>query len=143
MKRYLIIFGFSMLLISSCFFCRDKTFPDDDFYNDLASENNRIWGELSLDVFDDNLESLTYDFYINYLDENKMPSAEDLVERIKKADQYYFSATQETFIIMLFYEGPSVIVGDNAATTIPDTVLTWSDTEGTPDLSQIAGFIEN
>lgn len=143
MKTSHVISGLFLLLFSSCFFCRHNVFPNDDFYNDLASENNRIWGELSLDVFDDNLDSLTYEFYIKYLDEHRMPSAEDLAEQIKNADQYYFDSTPQTFVIVLYYKEPAIIVGDNAESTRPDTVITLSNTDDIPDLSQLAEYLEN
>ncbi len=137
MKKNLFIIIIAILIINSCFFCRDSNFPNDNFYNDLASENNRIWGDLLLDVFEDDLDSLTYDYYIKYLEENRMFSAKDLCENIKKANQYFFDSNQENFVILLLYSKQNIIVGDIASTTKLDTLVTWPEDSMPPSFNLI------
>ena len=98
MRRLIIpIAAIFSLLIGCCSKdCVDVKLSD-DFYNDLASEDNRIGSELYLDVFNENLDTLSYDYYINYLRANLAPSAEGLPDLIQCADDKYLSCR---FIIL-------------------------------------------
>ncbi len=123
--------------------CNPKTCSDvqltDDFYNDLASEDNRIGSELYLDVFNNNLDTLTYNYYITYLSKHEAPSAEGLVETIKCADEKYLLAEKSDFVLVLLYKNKHTIVGDNSRTEISvDSVYIYSPEGVLPSLRKFA-----
>lgn len=111
---------------------------DDDFLSDLASENNRIAGVLYLDRFHKNLDSLKYDYYIQYLKQNESPSAKDVSKKIQMADSYCFKTKKSSFLILLFYKKDKMIIGDNSQTAFVDTVCKLSSTENNPDLEGLS-----
>lgn len=111
---------------------------DDDFLSDLASENNRVAGVLYLDRFQKNLDTLKYDYYINYLKQNESPSAKDLSKKIQMADSYYFKTKKSSFLILLYYKKDRVIVGDNSQTAFVDTVCELNSNEKNPDLAGLS-----
>ncbi len=98
-------------------------------------------GILFLDIFDENLENLIYEYYINYLDENEMPSAKGLADKIRKADDYYFKSKQTSFLIVLLYLDENKLIGDNASTTNLDTVADLERGKPVPDLAKFAAKI--
>lgn len=119
-----IFFVFTITFLFGCCTCVDnELIVDADFLNDLGSENYRINGELYLDVYNMNLTGLTYDAYIKYLTDNLKPSAEGLVDKIKLADDKYFTTTDSSFVIVLWYPRDMKVVVDNAYTSDPDTVV--------------------
>ena len=67
-----------LLLFVGCNSKQSDYIINDDFLQDLSSENNRVWGDLYEDVFNEQLDSLTYDYYINYLDSTQLSAAEGL-----------------------------------------------------------------
>lgn len=123
--------------------CSPKTCSDlqltDDFYNDLASEDNRIGSELYLDVFNNNLDTLTYNYYIGYLSRHVAPSAEGLVETIQCADEKYLQAGKSDFVLVLLYKNKHTIVGDNSSTQVSvDSVYVYSPEGAAPSLKDFA-----
>lgn len=97
---------------------------DDHFIYDLGSENNRIAADLQETVFESGLDTLSYDYYINYLNKNSTPSAEGLVCLIKKADAKYFETNEHSFFLVLYYKCNGEIIGDYSETSFVDTVIT-------------------
>ena len=137
--RNILISTSILLVLVSCCSVKEIENIDDHFYTDLASENNRIAGGLYLDVFNESLDSLTYDFYIAYLDSNEMPSAKGLTKTVRKADQHYFKTSKFAFIILLRYNSAGKIVGDNSSTAFIDTVINLNQNGTIPNLEEIAG----
>ena len=107
---------------------------DQNYYGDLASENNRIPGDLYLDVFDYDLSKLTYDFYLTYITKNEARSAKGFSSVVKNADYHYFKSTKEYFILALFYDGQKTIIIDNSNTPFMDSVHTYTESETVPEL---------
>ena len=142
MKKINLILLLFVVLCVGCFLCRPDIPPIEDFYSDLASENNRINALLYLDEFDENLESLTYDYYIRYLRKNVMPSAKELPEKIQQADDYYFRVKKTSFMIILLYREEKILLGDIASTEFLDTLITIQSGEVTPDLTDVAEKLE-
>jgi hypothetical protein len=96
---------------------------NDEYLMDLAKENYRLGATMYLDEFDEDLSSLTYDFYINYVEEYQAPAAENLSVKIKAADQYDFLVVSDGFIITLLYKTQNRIIGDDSRTALIDTVI--------------------
>ena len=142
MRKYIyIIFAFT-LIVGCCSNDSIDNKLNDDFYSDFSSENNRIAGELYLDVFDENLENLTYDYYIKYLAENETPSAEGLTETIKSADKHYFKTKSHAFLITLYYKPARTIICDNSGTAFLDSVQTYKQDEEIPSLEDFTEKIK-
>lgn len=121
MKKFYFLLLFTFLF--GCSSCVDnEPVVDADFLNDLGIENFRIRGGLYLDEFDMNLTALTYEYYINYLSDNLKPSAEGLVDKIKLAEEYYFTSNDSSFSIILWYPADKKVVVDDAYTSNVDTV---------------------
>lgn len=134
-----------LLIITGCSCKTSEYLVNDDFLQDLSSENNRVWGELYLDVFDGNLDSLSLDFYLEYLDSTKQPSAEGIVESINKANSILFEPSTDTFWLFLFYDKDDKIIADDATTDIGtvDTLIIYRDNDLFPDLKKYAAKIIN
>src|ERR1035437_6998080 len=90
---------FMLFLFISVAGCSKVTIVTDDFLNDLASEDNRIAGQLYLDVYNKNLDTLTYEAYMNYLKTNEALSAKGLFTKIQKARGHYFKSKINAFLI--------------------------------------------
>ncbi|MGE5620979.1 MAG: hypothetical protein ACM3U0_00265 [archaeon] len=130
---------YSTIIVVIFFGCAATGFMiDDDFLSDLASENYRIAGVLNLDVFHKNLETLNYDFYINYLKQSESPSAKGLYKKILTADSYYFKTRKNSFLVLLFYKKDKVIIGDNSQTAFVDTVCKLSSNQNNPDFEGLS-----
>ncbi|GEM_PF-3550375 len=137
MKNYVLLF--SVLVLLTDFKCSPDTCAvDDDFLGDLSSEDNRIAGELYLDVFKGSLDSLTYDYYVTYLSSHEAPSAKGLGKRIQCADRKYFKTSKEAFLIVLYYPRSEVVVVDNSGTSIVDSVIHVQKNNEPPNLQEIA-----
>ena len=105
---------------------------DAHFLYDLGSENNRIAADLLETTFEDGLDTLSYSYYLNYLDKNSMPSAKGLVCLIKKADENYFETNEHSFFLVLYYKCNGEIIGDYSETSFVDTVITITGKEDIP-----------
>lgn len=112
-----------------------------EFQNDFASENNRIAGQLSRKVFNRNLESLTYDYYLEYLRENLAPSADGIFELIVGSDEHYFKAKKSSFLIALYYFSDRTIVCDISNNGFIDSVSIYDENEVIPTLEEFVGKI--
>ena len=113
-----------------------------DFINDMASEDHRIAGVLYEDVYKNNLETLTYESYINYLKTNEAPSAKGLIEKILKAQKHYFKTKKYAFMITLFYADENEIICDNSGTAFIDSVYQFKSIEHIPDLKVFSDKIK-
>jgi hypothetical protein len=137
---------FLLILIVGCNCKQSEFIINDDFLQDLSSEDNRIWGELYLDVFKGNLSALTYDYYIDYLDSTQNTSAEGMAEKIKAADLKLLKPGDQTFWLLLYYENADVIIADDASTDIGtvDTSFIYTNGSIPPDLSfYVSEIIKN
>ena len=111
--------------------------------NDLASENNRIAGDLYLDFFNEDLSNLSYDYYLTFITVNEAPSAKGFSSLVKDADYHYFKTKKESFIIALFYKKEKTVVCDNSSTAFLDSVKTFGTNDTIPELSQFASKLFN
>jgi len=114
---------------------------DAHFLSDLGSENNRIAADLAETIFDDNLDTLSYNFYIDYLDKNSTPSAEGLVCLIKKADEKYFETNEHSFFLVLYYKCNGQIIGDYSETSFVDTVITITGETDIPSFKNLTELL--
>jgi hypothetical protein len=112
---------------------------DDHFYSDLSSENNRVAAVLYLDEFNENLDSLTYDFYMAYMSKHETPSAKGLARKIQKANEYYFKTKKNALLILLYYKEAGKIVGDISQTAFIDTLIQLNQKDTVPSLRELAG----
>ena len=124
MKKYLLLSTTLLLIVSCSPSITTIKEIDDHFIYDLGSENNRIAAELQETVFENGLDTLSYDYYISFIDKNSTPSAEGLVSLIKKADAKYFETNEHSFFLVLYYRCNGEIIGDYSETSIVDTVIT-------------------
>jgi len=138
------LFLISLLIIMIGCNCKNSEYlVNDDFLQDLSSENNRVWGELYLDVFNGNLDSLSLDYYLEYLDSTKHTSAEGIVGTINKANSILLETSEETFWLLLFYDRDGKIIADDASTDIGtvDSCIIYSNRHVSPDLNIYASEI--
>jgi hypothetical protein len=126
------------LILGGCCATSANRVIDEDFWGDLAYENNRIAAILSREIYHGPLDRLTYDEYVRYLADHQSPSAEGLACAIKGADGRYFAAKGDSLLIVLFYKDAGQIVGDNSATTRPDTIIYTAKTGKTQSVEEIA-----
>ena len=123
MKSKFQVFTLLSLFLYSCSSISSIVEVNDDYLMDFAKENYRLGATMYLDEFDEDLSSLTYDFYINYVEQYQAPAAENLSVKIKAADQYDFLALSDGFIITLLYKTQNKIIGDDSRTALIDTVI--------------------
>ena len=124
MKKFLILSTALLLIVSCSPSITTIKEIDDHFLYDLGSENNRIAADLQETVFENGLDTLSYEYYINYLDKNSTPSAKGLVCMIRKADGKYFETNEHSFFLVLYYKCNGQIIGDYSETAFVDTVIT-------------------
>jgi len=140
MKKYSTLF--TILLLFQC----TPNVPinekiNDAFCDDFRNINKNIRGTLYLDVFNKNLDSLTYNFYITYMKEHIQNSAKDLPALIERASSYIFKTRKNSFLIGLLYKEERKIIIDDAYTAKLDTIISIKDGAAFPDLSLIANII--
>ena len=137
------IISFSLIILLVGYNCNESKYIDDDFLQDLSSEDNRMWGELYLDVFNGDFTHLTYDYYIKYLDSTQHSSAEGIVDKIEGADLKLLKVGNETFWLFLYYKNQDLIIADNTSTDIGtvDTIINYSNDNVLPDLNSYASKI--
>ena len=115
----------------------------DDFLTDLGSENNRIEGDLYLDIFNGDLSTLTYDYYLSYIAANEAPSAKGFTKIVKAADRQYFKAAKDYYVLVLYYKRENKVIGDNSNTAFVDTVRTLAPGESAINLARFAHTAES
>ena len=131
------------LFISACSCSKELTRPiDQDFIGDLASENNRIAGDLYFDM-DSDLSSLTYDDYLTYITMHESASSVGFSKKVKGADYHYFSTSTHAFVVALYYINERTLLCDNSNTAFLDSVIVLEENETVPELSAIADKIAN
>ncbi|MBK7105916.1 MAG: hypothetical protein IPH62_11595 [Ignavibacteriae bacterium] len=122
MKKYLF-FVLLVFSLGSCCTTINYLTIDDEFLVDLSSENNKISADLLLDEFDGSLDSLTYQFYLEYIKIYHGYSSEYLYERINLADDVLFQPYSQGFIIILRYLKLNKIIIDDSFTPFHDQVI--------------------
>lgn len=137
MKKYLLLSTALFMIVGCSPSITTIKEIDDHFLYDLGSENNRIAAELQETVFENGLDTLSYEYYINYLDKNSTPSAEGLVCLIKKADAIHFEANNHSFFLVLYYRCNGEIIGDYSETSIVDTVITINGENDIPSFKNL------
>ena len=105
-----------VILIISCNNHLNTGKLDDDFFTDFASENSRISGALYLDHFDEDLSTLDFDTYFEFLEKDVKSSAVEIVPVIKNADQKLLVGYEDFFIVLLYFKEEGLIIGDNSNT---------------------------
>ncbi len=90
----------------------DRTI-NQDFISDLASENNRIAGDLYFELNSD-LSNLTYDYYLTYISQNEKPSSIGFSQKVKNADSHFFTSNKYAFVISLYYLNEKTMLCDNS-----------------------------
>lgn len=143
MKSKFRVFTLLSLFFYSCSSVSTIVEVNDDYVMDLAKENYRLGATMYLDEFDEDLSPLTYDFYINYVEQYHAPAAENLSMKIKAADQYDFLTLNDGFIITLLYKTQKRIIGDDSRTALIDTVIFISNESTIFDLNAITKNIWN
>ena len=98
---------------------------DNDFEQDLSSEDTRIAADLYLDVFNKDLDSLT-----------------GITEIIENADEHYFKTKKNAFLLVLYYKSCRRILCDNSSTFSLDTTHIYNKNEAVPKLSEFADKIK-
>jgi len=136
--KFIIIFLTAFLISGCTYSTKHDNQLDQNYLSDLASENNRIAGDLYLDVFNEDLSNLTYDYYLTFITKNEAPSAKGFSTLVKNADYHYFKTQKESFIIVLFYKNENTIIYDNSNTSFLDSVKTYGANDTIPELSQFA-----
>jgi hypothetical protein len=138
MKKLICCSFIVLLLTGCCTLC--GTDISDRFLTAFASENNLIQGELYLDVFHGNLDTLTYDYYMQYFSgkEKITPSIEGTMCTVHKADRHYFKTRKNAFLILLYYNGKKTIIGDNSHTAFIDTVIQFQQNDTIPGFQDVA-----
>lgn len=134
MKNSILII--SIILFGGCASSSTLNYSlDQNYFSDISSENNRLAGDLYLDVFNDDLSTLTYDFYLTFITKNEAPSAKGFSKIVKSADYHYFKSFKEYFVIALYYEKQRTIICDNSNTAFLDSVHIYVKNENIPELS--------
>ncbi len=111
---------------------------DQDFISDLASENNRIAGELYITILNKDLTGLNYDYYINYIETHEKPSAKDLAKKIKFANSHFFKSKKNSFLLILLYTKDNIIVCDKSNTTFIDSVINYKSNSKIPNFDELS-----
>lgn len=124
MKKILVVSSIILIIVSCSPSVTTVIEVDQHFLSVLGSENNQLAGELLETVLMEGLDTLSYEYYIDYLDKNGKPSAKGLVEVIKSADAKYFETNEHSFFLVLYYKCNGEIIGDYSETSIVDTIIT-------------------
>lgn len=138
MKKYILLLLASILILQCTPNVSQNTKINEAFYEDLKTENRRVRGTLYLDIFDQNLDTLTYSFYIQYIKGSPQQSAKGLAELIESADEHDFQTRPNSFLIALLYKSERKIIVDDAYTAKLDTVLAIKEGESFPNLKEFA-----
>ncbi|MBI5477104.1 MAG: hypothetical protein HY964_10265 [Ignavibacteriales bacterium] len=109
-----------------------------DFLNDMGSENNKLAGDLWLDYFNEDLSGLTYDYYLTFITKHESPAAKGFSAIIKDADYHYFKAKKDLFVVALYYKKENKIICDNSDTPKLDSVKAYGVNDTIPELSVFA-----
>lgn len=140
-KNFLIIIV--LFFFISCCSTTSIVEVNNDFLMDLASENYRLSGALYLDEFNEDLSPLSYEFYINYIEQHQAPAAENLSNKIRLADAYDFLPLIDGFVITLLYKNQNKVIGDDSRTALIDTVITSGQTYDSKKLNEISRRISH
>jgi hypothetical protein len=138
MKKIIVSLFLTTLL--GCF--SKEIIVNSDFLGDLASEDNRIAGQLFLDVYNKDLDTLTFDYYINYLKGNETPAAQGLYLKILKAKEHYFKTKKNAFLLVLYFENEKCIVCDNSSTGLIDSTRFYKPNEIIPNVKTFSEKIK-
>jgi len=123
-------------------FIQTESKLNEAFQEQFKTENRRIRGVLYLTRFNKDLDSLTYDFYIQYLDSCNTPSAKGLAEVIRSSDEHYFQTRKNSFLIALLYKKERAILIDDAFTNKLDTVFVVKAGDELPNLKEFSKKIK-
>lgn len=130
-----------LICACSCSKDLDRTI-NQDFISDLASENNRIAGDLYFDLNSD-LSKLTYDYYLTFITKNEKPSSIGFSKKVKNADYHFFTTNKNAFVIALYYINERTMLCDNSDTAFLDSVKIFGENDTIPELSKIASRFNN
>lgn len=108
---------------------------DESFLRTMGTENCRMEGEISSDLFDDDISNLTYDFYLTYIGLNEAPTAKGMARTIRSADRHYFQTAEDHFTLVLYYKHLNLIIVDNSNTAFVDMARKRKPTESLDSLS--------
>lgn len=137
MKKITLLFF--IVIVSAC---SSSIIVNDDFRNDLGTENLRIAADLLDEEFNYDIESLTYEYYLRYLGENEVYSSKGLTAKVKLADDYFFKAKKNAFLLVLYYGKEKCIIGDISSTSNVDTIYWYKGNEIPPSAKEFANKIK-
>jgi hypothetical protein len=142
MKRNSLILFLFLVLGCCANYVQSDSRLGEAFQEQFKTENKRVRGALSITNYSQGLDSLTYDYYIHYLDSTKVPSAEGMIETIQSADEHYFKTKKNSFLIALLYRKERMIFVDDAYTNKLDTVYNIKENEAIPVLKEFSHKIK-
>lgn len=125
------------ILLIAFIACEDTVVVTDAFLTDLGSENSRLASNLFLDVFKGPLDTLTFQFYLSYVQQEQATSAKDLADRLRLANVYVLQGKGDLFLLGLRYDRERKIVLDNSRTTKYDSLVTWNEGEPAPRVEDL------
>ncbi|MCF8241311.1 MAG: hypothetical protein K9J16_07980 [Melioribacteraceae bacterium] len=138
-----IVFAIISLSICACSCSKDINREiDQDFISDLASENNRVAGDLYFE-YNSDLSNLTYDSYLTFITKNEKPSSIGFSKKVKNADYHYFVSNKNAFVIALYYINERTMLCDNSNTSFLDSVKVVGVNDSIPGLSKVASRFIN
>ena len=138
MKK-IIFFLFLAITFVSCAKSPQGLKPaDQGFVSSFVSMNCELRGSLSRYDYNHDLSSLTYDDYLKHVSQNT--EFNKLLGKIKSANDRYFSASKNYFIICLKYESEGYAVCDNSSTAIPDRI---ESSKPLPGFNEMIRSIQN
>ena len=139
MKKNLLLLSTLVFLVLSCCHVQKPNQSLQEFTEKFPTANVQLRGHLILfGDYKGDLSKLTYDNYISLLKQNEQPSTKGVEEIVEHADQHYFKAEKNTFLIVIYSKMLNAVIFDNATTTFCDSIKVFKTNEPVPALS---GFI--
>lgn len=135
MKKRFILLVVSILFIGLCVQSQTKNKNLNEFVTDLASMNVKLRGQLMLfGEYKDDMSTLTYSRYLEYLKKITTKSNKEVAELIKCAEKHIFAVKKNSFLIAIYSKKLNVVLYDDANTTVTDSIMVLPKNASPPDL---------
>lgn len=131
--------AFALVMLASC---DDSIVVTQAFLTDLGSENCRLASDMSLDVFKGPLDTLTYEFYLSYVEQHQAISAKGLADGIRKSSDHYLRGHGSMFLLGLLFDKERKLVMDKSRTTRIDSLVTWNEGDPAPRLEDVVAKMQ-